>query len=224
MVALLVAVPAMRRSSAEAIRSLLVVVIAAVVPIAFLMFYQVRRGRRSNVDASNPSERPILFTFAVAGLVAGLGWLLANDPQSFLVRGMLVSMVFLFVAAFLTRWVKPSLHVAFVALAATSFPCSDLRSATCSLPWSRWSSGRASLSLVIAFASSWSDWCSACSPGSRLWSFNHAEAVDSGRFQFDLRRPHNFALGHKERRPQTCAQFLGYRMTAASIPVVFAYE
>lgn len=120
MVALLVAVPAMRRSSAEAIRSLLVVVIAAVVPIAFLMFYQVRRGRRSNVDASNPSERPILFTFAVAGLVAGLGWLLANDPQSFLVRGMLVSMVFLFVAAFLTRWVKPSLHVAFVALAATT--------------------------------------------------------------------------------------------------------
>lgn len=120
MVALLVAVPAMRRSSAEAIRSLLVLVIAAVVPIAFLMFYQVRRGRRSNVDASNPSERPILFTFAVAGLVAGLGWLLANDPQSFLVRGMLVSMVFLFVAAFLTRWVKPSLHVAFVALAATT--------------------------------------------------------------------------------------------------------
>lgn len=120
MVALLVAVPAMRRSSAEAIRSLLVLVIAAVVPIAFLMIYQVRRGRRSNVDASNPSERPILFTFAVAGLVAGLGWLLANDPQSFLVRGMLVSMVFLFVAAFLTRWVKPSLHVAFVALAATT--------------------------------------------------------------------------------------------------------
>ena len=120
MVALLVAVPAMRRSSAEAIRSLLVVVIAAVVPIAFLMFYQVRRGRRSNVDASNPSERPILFTFAVAGLVAGLGWLLANDPQSFLVRGMLVSTVFLLVAALLTRWVKPSLHVAFVALAATT--------------------------------------------------------------------------------------------------------
>ena len=120
MVALLVAVPAMRRSSGDAIRSLLVVVIAVVVPIAFLMFYQVHRGRWSNVDASNPSERPILFTFAVAGLVAGLGWLLANDPQSFLVRGMLVSMVFLFVAAFLTRWVKPSLHVAFVALAATT--------------------------------------------------------------------------------------------------------
>jgi hypothetical protein len=120
MVTLLVAVPAMRQSSGNAVRPVLLVVIAVVVPIAVLMFRQVRRGRWSNVDASKPSERQALFMVALAGLVAGLGWLLLNDPRSFLVRGMLVTAAFLLVAAVLTRWVKLSLHVAFVALAATT--------------------------------------------------------------------------------------------------------
>ena len=120
MVALLVAVPTMRRSPGDAARSVLLVGIAVVVPIAVLMFLQVRRGRWSNVDASKPSERPVLFTVALAGLVAALGWLLLNDPQSFLVRGMLVVAAFLLVAAVLTRWVKLSLHVAFAALTATT--------------------------------------------------------------------------------------------------------
>jgi hypothetical protein len=57
---------------------------------------------------------------ALAGLVAALGWLSLNDPQSFLVRGMLVVAAFLLLAALLTRWVKLSLHVAFAALAATT--------------------------------------------------------------------------------------------------------
>jgi len=120
MVALLVAVPAMRRSSGSGVRPVLVVVIAVVVPIAVLMFLQVRRGRWSNADASNPAERPALFTVALGGLVAALGWLLVEDPRSFLVRGMLVVAVFLLVAALLTRWIKLSLHVAFAALAATT--------------------------------------------------------------------------------------------------------
>ena len=120
MVALLVAVPAMRQSSGNAVQSVLLVVFAVVVPIAGLMFRQVRRGRWSNVDASKPSERPVLFMVALAGLVAALGWLLLNDPQSFLVRGMLVTAGFLLLAALLTRWVKLSLHVAFAALTATT--------------------------------------------------------------------------------------------------------
>lgn len=120
MVALLVAVPAMRQSSGSALQSVLLVVMAVVVPIAVLMFRQVRRGRWSNVDASKPSERPLLFMVALAGLVAALGWLLLNDPQSFLVRGMLVVAAFLLVAALVTRWVKLSLHVAFAALTATT--------------------------------------------------------------------------------------------------------
>ena len=120
MVALLVAVPAMRQSSGHVVQSVLLVMIAVVVPIAVLMFRQVRRGRWSDADASKPSERPILFMVALAGLVAALAWLLLNDPQSFLVRGMLVAAAFLLLAALLTRWVKLSLHVAFAALTATT--------------------------------------------------------------------------------------------------------
>jgi hypothetical protein len=121
MVALLVLVPAMRQSSGNAVPSVLLVLLAVIIPIAVLMFRQVRRGRWSNVDASEPSERPVLFKVALGGLVAALVWLLVNDPESFLVRGMLVASGFLLVAAVLTRWVKLSLHVAFAALTATAF-------------------------------------------------------------------------------------------------------
>jgi hypothetical protein len=120
MIALLVAVPGMHQSSGNAVQSVLLVAIAIVIPIAMLMFRQVRRGRWSNVDASNPSERPVLFVVALAGLVAALVWLRLNDPHSFLVQGMLVNAAFLLLAALLTRWVKLSLHVAFTALTATT--------------------------------------------------------------------------------------------------------
>ena len=120
MVALLVAVPATRQSSAGAVKSVLLVVVAVVVPIAVLMVRQVRRGQWSNVAASKSSERPVLFSVSLAGLLAALAWLLLNDPQSFLVRGMVVTAAFLLIAALLTRWVKLSLHVAFAALAATT--------------------------------------------------------------------------------------------------------
>jgi hypothetical protein len=120
MVALLVAVPAMHQSSASAVPPLLLVVLAIVVPLGVLMFRQVRSGRWANADASNPSERPVLFMVALAGVGAALGWLLLNEPQSFLVRGMLVTAVFLILSAVLTRWIKLSLHVAFAALTATA--------------------------------------------------------------------------------------------------------
>lgn len=119
MVALLVAVAATEQSSAGAVRSVLLVLLAVIVPVAVLMVRQVRRGRWSNADASNASERGVLFIVSVAGLALALGWLLLNDPRSFLVRGLLVVAGFLLVAALLTRWVKLSLHVAFAALAAT---------------------------------------------------------------------------------------------------------
>ena len=119
MIALLVAVPAMRQSSGHAVQPVLLVAVI-VIPIAVLMFRQVRRGRWSNVDASNPSERPVLFVVALAGLVAALGWLRLKDPHSFLVHGMLVNATLLLLAALLTCWVKLSLHVAFTAPTATT--------------------------------------------------------------------------------------------------------
>lgn len=120
MTALLVAVAATRQSAASAVQSVLLVTLAVVVPVAALMLRQVRRGRWSNVDASNASERPILFVVSMAGLAAALVWLLRYDPQSFLVRGLVVVAGFMVIAAVLTRWIKLSLHVAFATLTATA--------------------------------------------------------------------------------------------------------
>jgi len=120
MVTLLVTGAATRQPSPNAVRSVLLVLLAIVLPVAALMVRQVRRARWSNVDASDASERPMLFMVSMAGLAAALAWLLLNDPQSFLVRGLLVSGGFILLAAVVTRWVKLSLHVAFAALTASA--------------------------------------------------------------------------------------------------------
>jgi membrane-associated phospholipid phosphatase len=121
MAGLMVAGVALRRSSGDALRSVLLVAACVVVPIAVLMFLRVRRGHWSNVDASKPSERPALFLVALTGVVAALAWLFVHDPRSFLVRGMFVVAALLLVAALLTGLgLKVSLHAAFAAFAATT--------------------------------------------------------------------------------------------------------
>ena len=65
-------------------------------------------------------ERPILFLVALATMAAVVGWLLLTNPQSFLIRGLLVTGALVAVSAVITRWVKVSLHMAFAAMAATA--------------------------------------------------------------------------------------------------------
>jgi membrane-associated phospholipid phosphatase len=115
----LVGAAAWARGSRAQASSALLAVVAAIVPVAVLMVVQVRRGRWENADASNVAERPILFTVALAGLSLVLGWLSVRDPGSVFLRGASMVLAMLVVAAVATRWVKVSLHVAFVALAAT---------------------------------------------------------------------------------------------------------
>jgi hypothetical protein len=121
MIALLVAVVGWRVApGGRALHAVLAVVVAVVVPVAILTFLQVRHGRWSNVDASDPGERGALFIVALAALAALLGWLLLRDPRSFLVRGVVVTAGLLGIAAVLTRWIKVSLHLAFAGMAATA--------------------------------------------------------------------------------------------------------
>ena len=98
-VTLLVAVLAIRQPSGHATKSVLLVVIVVILPVAVLMFRQVRRGRWSNADASDPSERPVLFLTSLGGVVASLSWLRVKEPHSFLMQGMLVIGIFLLLAA-----------------------------------------------------------------------------------------------------------------------------
>jgi hypothetical protein len=105
---------------AEAVRMTPIVLLVTVVPVAVLMMRQVRRGAWTNVDASNPRERPILFAIGTLGLVVLLAYLWLAHPQSFVIRGALGTLAMLAVCAMATRWLKVSLHMAFATLAATT--------------------------------------------------------------------------------------------------------
>ena len=107
-----------RGSPGDALRSVGTVVLFTVVPIAVLMWRQVRRGRWENADASNRAERPILYIVGGVGLAALLAYLIVVQSQSFMVRGVAATLGMLAVCAVATRWIKVSLHMAFATLAA----------------------------------------------------------------------------------------------------------
>jgi len=111
---------ASRQTRSEAFRSIALVVLMTIVPIAVLMIRQVRRGVWENADASNRRERPMLYLVQGAGLIALLAYLTLSGPQSFMVRGVVATLGMVAVCAVATRWIKVSLHMAFAALAATT--------------------------------------------------------------------------------------------------------
>lgn len=121
MVGVMVGSAAAARQGAEgALRAVTVVVLFTVVPLAILMWRQVRRGRWENADASNRAERPILYIVGGVGLIALLAYVLLVRSQSFMLRGVVTTLGMLAVCATATRWIKVSLHMAVAALAATA--------------------------------------------------------------------------------------------------------
>jgi membrane-associated phospholipid phosphatase len=149
MVAFMVGSVAARRSSAaETARTVLIVLAFTMAPLLVLMVRQVRAGVWENVDASNVSERPILYVVGGLALVALLLYLILARPQSFLVRGSVGTLAMLAVCAFATRWAKVSLHMAFAAFAATTLLALGSRAGWVLLPivpvlgWSRLVLGR----------------------------------------------------------------------------------
>jgi hypothetical protein len=66
---------ASRHSAGEALRSVLIVAAFTIVPLLVLMVRQVRAGAWTNADASNMSERPILYTVGGIGSIALLVYL-----------------------------------------------------------------------------------------------------------------------------------------------------
>ena len=121
MVAVMVGVAAAaRQTPGEAARSVGVVGLFTIVPLAILMWRQVRRGTWENADASNRGERPVLYVVGAIALVALLAYLFVLRPQSFMVRGVVVILGMMAVCAAATRWIKVSLHMAFATLTATA--------------------------------------------------------------------------------------------------------
>jgi membrane-associated phospholipid phosphatase len=101
----------------EALRTLLLFTVIANLPVGVLMVRQVRKGEWANVDASNRTERPILFAVSIVAFALLLGAALLFRPASFLVRGALGVLIMLAVCAGATKWIKVSLHMAVAALA-----------------------------------------------------------------------------------------------------------
>jgi len=118
------AAAASRQSGGEALRSVLLVVLFTIVPLAVLMVRQVRRGAWENVDASHQAERPILFLVGGVALVALLAYVMVLQPQSFMVRGIVTTFGMLAVCAVATRWIKVSLHMAFATFVASALALS----------------------------------------------------------------------------------------------------
>ena len=120
MVGVMVGAAAAARQGAQgAVRAVAVTALFTIVPLAVLMWRQVRRGQWQNVDASNRAERPILYLTLGCALVALLAYLMLLRTQSFMVRGVLVTLGMMAMCAIATWWIKVSLHMAFATLAAT---------------------------------------------------------------------------------------------------------
>lgn len=121
MVGVMVGGAAAARQGAEgAVRAVALTALFTMVPMAILMWRQVRRGRWQNADASNRAERPILYIVGGVALAALLAYLMLFRSQSFMVRGVVVTLGMIVVCALATRWIKVSLHMAFATLAATT--------------------------------------------------------------------------------------------------------
>lgn len=100
-------------------RTALTFIAIVTIPIAILMFVQVRRGAWEHVDASNRRERPVLYFVGIAACAAAFVYLTVNQPESPLRMGVGITAAVLVVLAIVTRWIKVSLHVMFAAMSAT---------------------------------------------------------------------------------------------------------
>ena len=111
---------AARQTATEAATSVAIVVAFTVVPLMLLMVRQVRRGLWENVDASNRTDRPVLYVVSLIAVGTLLVYLALFQPQSFLIRGVVMTLGMVAVSGLATPWIKVSLHTAFGVLAATA--------------------------------------------------------------------------------------------------------
>ena len=110
----------LRHGSAQAFRTVAIVAVLTIVPLAIFMVRQVQRGSWDNVDASNRTERPALFAVGSGVVAVLIGFSVIVRPESSMARGAIGVLLMLALSAIATRWVKVSLHMAFGMLAATT--------------------------------------------------------------------------------------------------------
>lgn len=90
-----------------------------VAPLALLMRRQTRTGRWATVDASRPSDRPLLFLVALGSLAALRVGMALVEPSTTAGPAVTILMGVVVVCAAVTSRVKLSLHMLVLALAAS---------------------------------------------------------------------------------------------------------
>jgi membrane-associated phospholipid phosphatase len=94
-------------------------ILAVVLPIAVLLFRGVRSGRWSDADVSVHSERVRFYPPAILLSTIGIATLLVLRSPWPLIRGALVTLLMLVMAALINRLTKISLHTMFAFYCAT---------------------------------------------------------------------------------------------------------
>lgn len=121
MIALWVAATTLRLQGHDQIAGTVGLVAAIViVPNVVFMIWQVRRGAWATVDASQHTERPMLYLVGLPTLAALIVYLVLTGGPAFLVRGSSVTLALLFICAITSRWLKVSLHMVSAALCGTA--------------------------------------------------------------------------------------------------------
>jgi hypothetical protein len=92
---------------------LIALVLAVVLPMAMLLIRGVRSGRWSDIDVSVQTERARFYPRAILLSLGGIAALLLLRAPAFVVRGALVTLILLLIAAFTNRRLKISLHAMF---------------------------------------------------------------------------------------------------------------
>src|SRR5438132_2237291 len=92
---------------------LITLILAVVLPTAVLLIRGVRSGRWSDVDVSVHTERRHFYPPAIMLSVGGIVALLLLRAPGFVIRGAVVTLALLVVAAIINRDLKVSLHTMF---------------------------------------------------------------------------------------------------------------
>ena len=113
LLALLVLLPRLQDSPADALHKTLLFAAIVLAPLALLIWRSVSSGKWRTVDASEKEERPLLYGTALAVLAVAIVYFGFVEHMPVMVRGFGVAAAMIAIAAAANRWIKVSLHIAF---------------------------------------------------------------------------------------------------------------
>lgn len=142
----------------QALRGVLTIVLACLVPASIYICRKVQRREWSDLDVSARKDRPHLFTLGLILLALTAAILVITHQPPVFVRGCVGAMLLIAAAWFCNHWLKPSMHTGFVMLTAGALWRSDLALALAlavlalAVGWSRLVLGRHTVQEVVVGA------------------------------------------------------------------------